>query len=123
MSNLKLCQGTQCHTYHTQDRLKGVKGNKTFQTRRRSNFYYGNGNFCDQRCLYDWINTHIEEALDYFGRTKEAKHLTEECAWQKTYDWDSDYTIRTFYLLNSITKERRSITEQQFDDNNYDINS
>ena len=123
MSNLKLCQGTQCHTYHTQDRLKGVKGNKTFQTRRRSNFYYGNGNFCDQRCLYDWINTHIEEALDYFGRTKEAKHLTEECEWQKTYDWDSDYTIRTFYLLNSITKERRSITEQQFDDNNYDINS
>ena len=25
MSNLKLCQGPDCHTYHTQDRLKGTK--------------------------------------------------------------------------------------------------
>ena len=41
MSELKLCQGTRCHTYSTKDRLKGVKGSKTFQTRRRSNFYYG----------------------------------------------------------------------------------
>ena len=36
MSELKLCQGTKCHTYNTKDRLKGTKGNKTFQTRRRS---------------------------------------------------------------------------------------
>ena len=45
MSELKLCQGTKCHTYNTKDRLKGMKDNKTFQTRRRSNLYYGSGNF------------------------------------------------------------------------------
>jgi len=123
MSDLKLCQGTKCHTYNTQDRLKGTKGNKTFQTRRRSSLYYGNGNFCDQRCMYDWINKHIERALDYFGRTKEPKHLTEDCAWHKTYDWDNDYNIRTFYYINTITRERRPITEEQFRDNNYDINN
>ena len=59
MSNLKLCQGPKCHTYYTKDRLKGIKGSKTYQTRRRSNFYYGNNNFCDQRCMYDWINKYI----------------------------------------------------------------
>ena len=36
MSELKYCQGPSCHTYHTQDRLKGPKENKTNQTRRRS---------------------------------------------------------------------------------------
>ena len=54
MSNLKLCQGPDCHTYHTQDRLKGIKGSKTYQTRRRSDFYYLGGNACDMRCQSDW---------------------------------------------------------------------
>ncbi len=61
MSELKLCQGPSCHTYNTKDRLKGQKDNKTFQTRRRSSLYYGNGNFCDQRCLYDWISKYISK--------------------------------------------------------------
>ena len=51
MSDLKLCQGPDCHTYHTQDRFKGTKPNKTYQTRRRSSFYYGGGNFCDMHGL------------------------------------------------------------------------
>ena len=41
MSELKLCQGSKCHQYNTKDRLKGQKDNKTYQTRRRSSFYYG----------------------------------------------------------------------------------
>jgi len=123
MSNLKLCQGPDCHTYHTQDRLKGQKGNKTFQTRRRSNFYYGNHNFCDQRCLYDWVNKYIEQGLDHFGRTTEPKHLTEENAWVKNYDWRGNPDqSHSHYFLNTITKERRPITEQQYDDNNYNLN-
>ena len=124
MSNLKLCQGPNCHTYYTQDRLKGPKGNKTYQTRRRSNLWYGNNNFCDQRCLYDWVNKYIERGLDHFGRLKEAKHLTEDNAWQKTYDWraSADDSHRYFFV-NGITKERRSLTEEQFNDDNYTLNT
>ena len=123
MSNLKLCQGPDCHTYYTQDRLKGIKGSKTYQTRRRSSFYYGNGNFCDQRCLYDWVHKYIEQGLNHFGRTTQAKHLTEENAWQKTYDWDSSYQNRTYVIRNAITREQRPITEQQYNDNNYTLNT
>ena len=121
MSELKLCQGPNCHTYETQDRLKGVKGNKTYQTRRRSSMYYGDGNFCDQRCLYDWINKYIEQGLDHFGRTTEAKHLTEENAWTKTYDWNSNHDMIYVYR-NGITKEQRPLTEEQYRDNNYTLN-
>ena len=122
MSELKLCQGPSCHTYNTKDRLKGQKDNKTFQTRRRSNFYYGNGNFCDQRCLYDWISKYIEQGLDHFGRTTEPKHLTEENAWKKDYDWRTDDDSRRYYFLNQITKERRLLTEEQYRDSNYTLN-
>jgi len=125
MSNLKLCQGPDCHTYYTQDRLKGQKGNKTYQTRRRSNFYYGNKNFCDQRCLYDWVDKYIEQGLNHFGRTTEAKHLTEENAWYKDYDYSyrDDNPKSNYRFVNSITKEQRPLTEAQYNDSNYTINT
>ena len=125
MSELKYCQGPQCHQHQTQDRLKGIKGSKTYQTRRRSHFYYGNGNFCDQRCLYDWVNKYIEQGLDHFGRTTEAKHLTEQNAWVKDYDWrvGSDNRTDIYYYVNSITKEERPLTEAQYNDSNYTLNT
>ena len=126
MSDLKLCQGPDCHTYNTQDRLKGIKGSKTYQTRRRSNFYYGNKNFCDQRCLYDWVNKYIEQGLNHFGRTTEAKHLTEENAWVKDYDWNwrsETNQHSNWRFVNKVTQEQRPITEQQYNDDNYTLNT
>ena len=123
MSNLKLCQGTQCHTYNTQDRLKGSKENKTFQTRRRSNFYYGNNNFCSLQCQTDWFNDFGTRAIDHFGRLTEPKHLTEDNAWSKSYDYNGyRNSPDVYYSFNAITKERIIITEQQYNDNNYTLN-
>ena len=123
MSNLKFCQGPRCHQYHTQDRLRGPKGNKTYQTRRRSSFYYLDGNACDMRCQADWFNKFGTRALDHFGRITEAKHLTEENAWHKTWNWDGDYNNRNYIYLNSITQETRPLTESQYNDSNYTINT
>ena len=120
---LKYCQGPSCHTYHTKDRLKGMKGSKTYQTRRRSDFYYGDGNFCSMNCWNDWFGKFGDQAITHYGRTTEAKHLTEENAWQKTYDWDSDYRTRLYVYRNGITKEQRPITEQQYNDDNYTLNT
>ena len=119
MSNLKLCQGPKCHTYYTQDRLKGIKGSKTYQTRRRSSFYYLGGNACSTRCQDDWFQKYGTRAVDHFGRTTEAKHLTEQNAWQKDYDWESP---RNYFFVNTITKEQRPLTEAQFNDSNYTLN-
>jgi hypothetical protein len=124
MSDLKFCQGPDCHTYKTQDRLKGPKGNKTYQTRRRSHMYYGRGNFCDQRCLYDWVAQYIEQSLDRYGRTTQAKHLTKENAWIKDYDWGVNRGVDyRYYFVNTITKEQRPLTEDQYNDTSYTINT
>ena len=123
MSELKLCQGPKCHQYHTKDRLKGPKDNKTYQTRRRSSFYYGNNNFCSTWCQAQWFEKFGDRAIDHFGRTTEVKHLTEQNAWTKNYDWraNADESHR-YYFINGITREQRPLTEEQFNDSNYTLN-
>ena len=123
MSELKLCQGLRCHTYNTKDRLKGQKDNKTFQTRRRSNFQYGNGNFCSWNCLNDWFQLYGDRAIDHFGRTTETKHLTEQNAWTKDWNYQGEENDRNYYYYNAITKEQRPITEDQYNDQNYTLNT
>ena len=126
MSNLKFCQGPDCHTHMTQDRIKGPKGNKSYQTRRRSHFYYGNGNFCSLWCQNNWFERFGNRAIDHFGRLTEAKHLTEDNAWYKDCDYDwrgGDNQYSNWRFINSITKEQRPLTEEQYNDSNYTINT
>ena len=123
MSQLKYCQGPRCHTHDTKDRKRGPKDNKRNETRRRSQFYYLGGNACDMRCEREWFEVYGSRALDHFGRITEAKVLTKDNAWRKSYDWDNDYENRTYVFRNSITHETRPLTEAQYDDSNYTINT
>jgi hypothetical protein len=124
MSDLKFCQGPECHTHQTQDRIKGPKGNKTYQTRRRSHMYYGNGNFCSLWCQNNWFDKFGNRAIDHFGRTTEAKHLTEHNAWTKDYDYNwREGTTSNYRFVNSVTKEQRPLTEVQYNDSNYTLNT
>ena len=126
MSELKFCQGPECHMHKTKDRIKGPKGNKTYQT-RRSHFYYGKGNFCSTWCQDQWLTKYIEPALDHFGRTTVAKHLTKNNAWEKEYDWDyGDGTgrgVTRYRFVNKLTNEQRPLTDEQFRDNTYTLNT
>ena len=119
MSNLKYCQGPDCHTYTTKDRLKGMKGSKTYQTRRRSNLLFNE--FCSMQCYNDWFRMFGNRAIDHFGRLTEPKKLTEENAWQETYDWNSNHDMIYVYR-NGITKEQRPLTEAQYNDTSYTLN-
>ena len=119
---LKYCQSHKCHTYDTKDRKRGSKGNRVNQTRRRSEFYYGGGNFCSMNCYNDWADDFINRAIDQVsGRIVEPKILTEENAWRKIlrHNWDrnaesgSGYYI-TYFWYNSISDREISITEEQY---------
>ena len=121
MSQLKYCQGPKCHTYDTKDRKKGPKDNKRNETRRRSHFYYLNGNACSMICQADWFDVYGSRALQHFGYITEAKVLTKDNAWTKSYDWHSssiDGSSNRHYVYNHLTEERRPITEQQYDNDN-----
>ena len=111
------CQGTKCHEYRTKDRIRGTKGAKHYETRRRSWFHYGQNNFCSLRCQEDWIQENIERALNHFGRITEPKKAMCDQAWYKDYDYN--YPNNTNYrFVNDLLGQRIPITKQQFDDEN-----
>ena len=115
---LKYCQNHKCHTYDTKDRKRGSKGNKTNQTRRRSEFYYGGGNFCSMNCYNDWARDFMDRAIDQVsGRIVEPIILTEENAWQKRYDYNYENgSYNTLYLwYNTLTQQSIYINKQEFD--------
>jgi len=120
---MKYCQGPLCHTYDTQDRKRGPKGNKVNQTRRRTTMYYGD-NFCSMNCMNDWLNKYIDRAIDTVsGRITQPIILTENNAWRKRYRWGYGDNEDRHYIYNMVTGEERNITEQQYDDDNYTLNS
>ena len=116
---MKYCQGPKCHEYKTKDRIRGHKGDKHYETRKRSSFYYMNGNCCSMRCQDDWFKKFGDLALDRFGRTTEPKRQDASGAWYKSYDYRGyrDEQDR-HYFVNDLLGERRPITQQQYNDKN-----
>ena len=74
MSDYQWCHGPKCHTYHTQDRIRGVQGSKVLRTRKitqsswRSNSFFSH--FCSQGCWNDFAYEHWEEFIRLHPRTE-----------------------------------------------------
>ena len=117
---MKYCQGPKCHEHKTKDRIRGPKGDKHYETRRRSSFYYLDGNCCSMQCMYDWFNKFGNLALDHFGRTTEPKRVGCDSAWYKDYKYNYSGDIlrdtNTYFFINDLLGQRISITKQQYDD-------
>ena len=112
---MKYCQGPECHTFKTKDRIRGPKGDKHYETRKRSHMYY-NDNFCSLCCQDDWFNKFGKLAVDHFGRIHEPKRTDCDSAWYKDYDWRANGHLH--YFINDLLGQRISITQQQYDDTN-----
>ena len=116
---MKYCQGPNCHTYKTKDRIRGPKGAKYYQTRRRTDFYYLGGNACSMYCQNDWFNKFGEQAVNHFGRIVEPIRLTEENAWYKDYDYDyhnGSGRRRNWRWVNHLNNQRIPMTQEQYHD-------
>ena len=114
---MKYCQGPNCHTYETKDRIRGPKGAKYYQTRRRSEFYYLGHSACSMQCERDWFNKFGEQAINHFGRIHEPKRTDASGAWYKRCKWISSNNYE-HYFTNDLLGRTVTITEQQYDDNN-----
>ena len=117
MSEMKYCQGPQCHTYKTKDRIRGPKGYKQYETRKRSSFPYHN-EFCSLRCQDDWFTMHGSRAINHYGRTTEPQCVMADSAWYKSYQYrgNSNYD---HYFVNDLLGRRIPITEAQYNDDSF----
>jgi len=116
---MKYCQGPSCHEYKTKDRIRGSKGDKHYETRKRSSFYYGKSNFCSLNCQNDWFNKFGDMSINHFGRIHEPKRVGCDSAWYKSYKYNynngSDHNY-DHYFVNDLLGQRIPITQQQYDD-------
>ena len=119
---MKYCQGPICHEHKTKDRIRGSKGDKHYETRRRTHLAYGD-NFCSLNCQDDWFRMYGTRAIDHFGRTTEAKRTSCDRAWYKDYKYNYNQgggSNHDHYIANDLLGQRIPITEQQYNNCNDD---
>ena len=114
---MKYCQGTQCHTYKTKDRIRGSKGDKHYETRKNSRGFY-NDEFCSNMCRDDWFNTFGKRAIDHFGRIHEPKRQDASGAWYKDYTWSRGQNYN-HYFVNDLLGEKIPISKAQYNDESF----
>jgi hypothetical protein len=99
-----LCQGNKCHTYDTQSRIRGTKGNKVLRTRLarydiEDSYFQENRNwlntwefyFCDERCMNDWLKQHLDNLMLSVGiKTKPSETPIDVIKETKT-GWRGEY--------------------------------
>ena len=68
------CHGPECHTKHTQDRIRGNKGNKVLRTRKITTTRWNENNvwsvFCSQGCYTDFFYKYWQQVIAIAPRTE-----------------------------------------------------
>ena len=97
MSEHVWCHGPSCHTSHTQDRIRGVKGSKVLRTRKVKQ-YSNNINmysyFCSNGCYNDFANKHVREVIAIAPRT-EALETPINVTKEQTTGWSGHTYMET----------------------------
>ena len=96
-----LCQGTKCHTYETQSRIRGVKGNKVLRTRTARydtevpNEWVRDWEtfFCDERCLQDWLSTHLTNLMNVVGIKKIPQETPIDVKQETRQGWNGQMYV------------------------------
>ena len=74
MSEYNWCHGPSCHKRHTQDRIRGVKGQKVLRTRKIKQNQWNSrsiwGYFCNMGCYNDFAKEYMAEIISIAPRTE-----------------------------------------------------
>ena len=104
MSDFNWCHGPECHTKHTVDRVRGVKGSKVLRTRKVKMFGQRNiwSFFCSMHCYNYFARTYMAELLAIAPRTEaletpikdpERKKHTHEYSWGNHSYYDTKIEV------------------------------
>ena len=103
-----ICQGPKCHTYDTQSRIRGTKGNKVLRTRNARFDLNVNREwidkweyfFCDERCMNDWLRIHMSNLMQFIGIETKPKESPVEVVKEEMDGWRGKYIRTTIKLLS-----------------------
>jgi len=115
MSNYNWCHGPNCHTNHTQSRVRGSGDNKVLRTIKikqgssyRTHEHYSMFNyFCNQNCLMDFIRLHLQSIIAIAPRREalETRIKVEKEKYESyRYQWNNnDQHERVPYMATRTT--------------------
>jgi YHS domain-containing protein len=108
------CQGPTCHKKNTQDRVRGVKGNKVLRTRKvrwyQSSYESKWNYFCSNHCLHEYIDTHLQSFIRIAPRPEPLEtpcEVTTRKVQGTSYNWRTNesephiYTEKTIEVLDN----------------------
>ena len=107
------CQNSKCAYKKTKSQVRGVKGNKYYQSNRASKYYVY---WCGMGCREQWWQEHKDTCIRAVGVLTKPTKFTPENAWRKDYTWrhrEDGGSIH--YLKNVLLGEKIPITEAQYD--------
>ena len=82
MSSHYWCHGPNCHTYSTQDRVRGPKGSKVLRTRKIKQYDNGYSHlykyFCSNSCYNEFANAHAQQIIRIAPRTEPLETRIED---------------------------------------------
>ena len=99
MTDFNWCHGPNCHTHHTVDRVRGVKGSKVLRTRKvklnqwnKDSFY---SKFCSNSCYNEFANKYANQIVAIAPRTEcletpidDPKKTTHNNGYYNYSTWD-----------------------------------
>ncbi len=90
MSDYNWCHGPQCHTNHTVDRVRGVKGSKVLRTRKIKLNKWNENHFfrffCSNTCYDNFASKYIEQIIAIAPRTECLETPIEDPKKEKPYE-------------------------------------
>ena len=112
MSEYNWCHGPNCHTNHTQSRIRGSGDNKVLRTIKikqgRYNGYQDGiwDYFCNQGCLMDFIRTHLQSIVAIAPRREPLEtpiKVKKEKYESHRYRWTDNGSERVPYMATRTT--------------------
>ena len=101
------CRGPACHSKHTQDRIRGVKGSKVLRTKKIAQTQYNKDSawsvFCSQGCYTDFFYTYWRQVIAIAPRL-EALETPIEVTTETRTDWRG-YPYQT-KVINDLTSDQ-----------------
>ena len=111
MSDFNWCHGTKCHTYQTQDRVRGVKGNKVLRTRKikitQWNFDSPWRYFYSYGCWTDFFTRHANQCRNIAPRN-EPLETPINVSKEEREGWRGTYTETVITPINNNEGETMS---------------
>ena len=111
MSSYYWCHGPECHTYSTQDRVRGSKGSKVLRTRKIKQItdreWYDINNaynyFCSQTCQNDFWRTHGNAIRQIAPRHEPLETPVEVREETQVTRWDGhEYKTKVIDKLSNV---------------------